>query len=108
MTGAEKQSEIAQRITRLSEIRSELAIAKSKWDNACKEMAEAGRYYGKIVAHRQIDPRTDKEPEAWPDPNELKAHSELISSLKADANSIIKELKDIDGIDADLFKINGD
>ena len=114
MTDTDKQSEIARRITRLNEIRSELTVAKSRWRNGCKDLIDAAIYYGEISGQgpSQFDTprrmRNRNEPEAWPGPDELKGYSEKMSSLKDDANLIIKELKDIGGIDADLFKINGD
>ena len=114
MTDADKQFEIAERITRLNEIRSELAVSKSKWRNGCKELMEAGIYYAERSGQGQSQFSAQrrmmqvKEPEAWPDPDELKSYSEQMRSLKEGADFIIKELKDIGGIDADLFKINGD
>ncbi len=105
MTDSDKESEIVVRITRLNDIRAELAIVRSAFNKNCYSLANAGRYYDAIVRDKNAS-RSDK-PDPWPSHDEVISIEGTIDTLKSEAETLISELRDL-GIDGDLFKINGD
>ena len=99
MTETQKQSEIALRITRLNDIRSDLTVAKSKWRKQCGALKEAGLHADHIGPESSFN-------NSWPTPEAFYKTVSEIKSIRKEADTLISELRDL-GIDADLFKING-
>ena len=103
MTDSQKQSEIVERIKRLSDLRGELAVASSKLNKMVRAVAEAGRHYAGYIS--KIPSRAPK-PSEWSSSEEVSSQEQVIVDLKREADVIIGELKDL-GVDDGLFKING-
>ena len=106
MTDSQKQSEIASRITRLSNIRSELAVANSNLRQSVKALAEVGRYYVPRVYKPYDRPPPPEKPSDWPSSETVASQEKSVAQLKSDADDVIAELKEL-GVDEGLFRING-
>ena len=106
MTDHEKQGEIAARIARLSEIRAELVIARSRLDEGLRRLAqgahEAGASSGELHWRRRPDSARLIRP--WPSKDELDALSARIEQLSREAEGVLRELGGL-GVDAGLFKL---
>ncbi len=69
MTDSDKESEIVARITRLNDIRAELAIARAAFKKSCLRLSNTGRYYGTFI--RNTGESRSVKPESWPSYDEV-------------------------------------
>ncbi len=106
MTDTKKQSEITDRLKRLSEIREELTVAKSKRSKDLRKIALAGRFFSRHLPQESRGVRDPGEPVSWPSSDEVNVLQKEIDEFKHEADEILSELKAL-GIDSELFKING-
>ena len=105
MSEDEKKSEIADRIARLSEIRSDLSVARSRLSAAYSHIVQAGVYYARLT--KAPSPKHPSKPDEWPSLGEIESADDQVKTLKGEAAKLIRELKEL-GIDENLFKINGE
>ena len=101
MTPAEKQSEVMQRLERLSKIREELSVLKSNHRKQLEEVVAAGKY----IDNRFVDIFGDIS-ERWPSSIEVVTTRKSMSELRDEADQLIGELRDL-GVDEGLLTING-
>lgn len=107
MTDSQKQSEIADRITRLSKIRGELAVANSNLGKSTKALADVGLYYvPRVYSPHQVPRKQPEKPSEWPSSETVSSQEKQVTELKSEADSLITELKEL-GVDEGLFRING-
>ena len=107
MTVEKKQSEIAVRITRLSEIRADLMIARRRHEDGLTALAAAGKAVNIRATDQKPSWTVDGTIQAWPTKVEVDENIAAIEVLKNEAGAILEELKDLD-VDSALFKLNGD
>ncbi len=101
MTESEEQDEIGARIARLNEIRAELTVVRSKYQESLGRLGAAG---SRIT---QGAPPLARLAEPLPGLHQLGEWNATMSRLKAEAGNIIQELTNL-GLDPELFKLNGD
>ena len=108
MNYSQKKVEVADRIEKLSQLRAELAVARSELNKDLQKVSLAGYYYRNEVPSFSRPPRsfpTDK-PENWPSSEDIASQENTVATFKSEADTILGELKDL-GVDIDLFRING-
>ena len=88
------------RVSRLSELRGELAISRKKRDEAVANLQLAGQN-----AHQYSDRQPDDH--EWLSPADFRDRIKEVTDLEQEASQNIAELRDL-GADAALFKLNGD
>ena len=101
MTDERKHRETGERLRRLSEIRSELTVER----RALRDMRDALTAAG--AKADTLGTRFEEAPETWPTPDAFYAATRRLRDLKREADDLIRELHGL-GIDADLFRLNGD
>ena len=107
MTATEKQNEIAVRITRLSDLRAEIAAARSKLQDGLYRLESAAQAINRdSVAKGPSWEGKHRNPEPWPSKAEVEEMNKAMVALKSEASHIIQDLTDL-GVDSNLFKING-
>ncbi len=107
MTATEKQNEIAVHITRLSDLRAEIAAARRKLQNGLNRLLSAAQ----AINHDSVTRGPSwadqhRNPEPWPSKAEVEEMDKELAGLKSEADHIIQDLTDL-GVDSNLFKING-
>ena len=100
MTAEKKAQEIGMRVSRLSELRGELAIARKSRDEAIANLRYAGKQ-----AYDYI--KKPPEGDEWLSPADFRDRITGVVNLENEARKTISELREL-GADADLFKLNGD
>lgn len=90
------ETKIAGNLSRLTEIRKELALVKAQRRTQCKQLEDAGMRAG-------ADPDPNRE---WPSPQDVQRAWRAIKTLQEEADTLIHELKEL-GIEPELFRLNG-
>ena len=109
MTDSEKQREVADRVAKLNDLRSELTVANAKLRNGLLALSEACRHVEVSPAPRGVRWKQplSSQLEPWPTKAEVEELRSTIERLRGDAGNILKELSRL-GLDPALFKLNGD
>lgn len=93
-----KEKAIGTRVFQLSQLREKLVLARSDRDRALAELRTAAE-------RLEVAPHPDGVD--WPSPNRLRELRAQIREDRKDADRIIRELSAL-GVDAGLFKLNGE
>lgn len=94
------ENEVAagKRVSKLSKIRKQLVILKSDRERMLEQLE---------IAAKRLREKPTPPLITWPSSEEYRLVQSKIRKLQKEADVIIKELREL-GIDADLFKLNGD
>ena len=98
MTDGEKKDEIAARITRLSEIRADLVVARSSLNEGLRCLVSGAYAAGAGSAsepHWRPEAMKYQNVKPWPTKDELDEYSATIDHLKGEADVVLRELADL-------------
>lgn len=98
----EKEAEIGKRVSRLSELRGQLTLARSRIKEEQNRLHNASRKALKIISEDD-GPLQDL---SWPTPDEIRHLSSNVKKVEKEVELLTGELKNF-GVDADLFQIKG-
>ena len=87
MTDTERYTEIGTRLDKLKEVRQELTIERSAYDDACKRLSWAGQHA------RDIGKTAGRQPDEWPTLEELRGMVGRITYLEEQEKKLLSELK---------------
>ncbi len=94
---SKEEAAIGKRVFRLSQLRKELTLARSEFENGAAQLRTA-------LDRMKVAQTTANV--TWPTHKEHHELEAKINALQQEADKLIQELSNL-GVDADLFKLNG-